>query len=204
MIKKLQILWYLKKDDFINYAIDFKPYNNKIIEGYELSEVDEDLIYDLADKNPDELNLLGFFHSENELKRNLKKAIEKSLDSEVSEDKLLESYELIEWTGEDYYISYGSNKIGENKVLNWYDALKEEYSKSLDFWIMWITGYDIYDLAPTRKTLIFVLSDILNLQESYFDEIVPKKARLEKEEWNKVIKRMEKKYHFEIGLKRVL
>jgi len=206
MMKKLQILWYVKKDDFTNYCIDFKPYNNKTIEGYEISEVDEDLIYDLSDKNPDELELLGFFHSENELKRFLKNSIETTFnnsDSNELEEKLSKSYENIEWIGEDYYISYGTGKIGENKVLNWYDALKEEYSKSLDFWILWITGYDVYDIAPTGKALTFILSDILNLQESYFDEIIPKR-RLEKEEWNKIIKRMEKKYHFELGLKRAL
>ncbi|WP_409200776.1 hypothetical protein [Methanobrevibacter sp. DSM 116169] len=196
MTKKLQVLWYLKKDDFINYAIDFKPFNdNKKIEGYEISELDEDLIYDLMDKNPEELELLGFFQSESELKKYLKENIE-------SEDDLLTYYENINWTGEDYYISYGPEKLGSNKILNWYDALKEEYSKSLGIWIQWITGYDTYDLKCGGKVLTYVLADIFNLPESYFNELIPDKGMISIQEWNRVIERMEKKYHLELGLKK--
>ncbi|MCC7553032.1 MAG: hypothetical protein KO202_00875 [Methanobacteriaceae archaeon] len=194
MIKKLQVLWYLKKDDFINYAIDFKPYKDKVIDGYEVSELDEDLIYDLADKNPDELDLLGYFHSENELKKHIKS---KNPDISNLDD-------LILWTGEDYYISYGPESDPKNKVLNWYDALKEEYNSGRGFWILYVTGYDVFDLACKGNVLTYVLADILNLSEDYFKDLIPDKGYISKEEWNRVVERMEKKYHFELGLKRAI
>jgi len=209
MTDKLQILWYLKKDDFTNYCIDFRPYKNKKIEGYEISEVDEDLIYDLTDKNPDKLEVLGFFRSENELKKHIKNSIENNnndLSSTELDKKTSKAYDAIEWSGEDYYISAGDDKLGSdsNKILNWYDALKEDYADSLGLWILWITGYDVFDLKCGGKVLTYVLSDIFNLPESYFDEMIPNKGIISINEWNRVIEKMEKKYHFKTGLKRTI
>ena len=61
MIKKVQILWYLNKDDLENYCIDFKEYKSHKLEGYEICDVDEDLIFDLCDWDPDRLEPIGYF-----------------------------------------------------------------------------------------------------------------------------------------------
>ena len=53
MINRVQVLWYLNKDDLENYCLDFKPYKSHKLEGYEICEVDEDLIFDLCDRDPD-------------------------------------------------------------------------------------------------------------------------------------------------------
>lgn len=55
MINRVQVLWYLNKDDLENYCLDFKPYKSHKLEGYEICEVDEDLIFDLCDRDPDRL-----------------------------------------------------------------------------------------------------------------------------------------------------
>ena len=61
MIKKVQVLWYLNKEDLENYCIDFKEYKSHKLEGYEICDVDEDLIYDLCDRDPDRLEPIGYF-----------------------------------------------------------------------------------------------------------------------------------------------
>lgn len=43
MINRVQVLWYLNKDDLENYCLDFKPYKSHKLDGYEICEVDEDL-----------------------------------------------------------------------------------------------------------------------------------------------------------------
>ncbi|MDL2271376.1 hypothetical protein LJC03_06190, partial [Methanobrevibacter sp. OttesenSCG-928-I08] len=137
MIKKLQILWYVKKEDFTNYCLDFKPYNSKLIKGYEIAELDEDLIYDLCDKNPDELEIIGYFHSENELKNHLREYItseeyELEIGSVELEDKINKAFDTINWSEEDYYISQGADSLGStsNKIANWFDILTEEYNSN--------------------------------------------------------------------------
>jgi hypothetical protein len=211
MIKKLQILWYLKKEDFTNYCIDFKPYSSKLIKGYEIADVDEDLIYDLCDKNPEELEIIGYFQSENELKKYLRDYItseeyELEINSQELEDKITTAMNTLNWTGEDYYMSYGSHSIGSslNKISNWFSILTEEYKSNLSIWVQWVTTYNVYDIAPTGKALTYVLSDILNLPESYFKEIIPNKNRLTKEEWNNILKKIYKKNHLDLGLCRAI
>jgi tyrosyl-tRNA synthetase len=44
MIRKIQGLWYLNKEDLENYCIDFKEYKSHKLEGYEICDVDEDLM----------------------------------------------------------------------------------------------------------------------------------------------------------------
>ena len=68
MIKKVQVLWYLNKDDLENYCIDFKEYKSHKLEGYEIVDVDEDLIYDLCDRDPDRLEPIGYFKNKKRLK----------------------------------------------------------------------------------------------------------------------------------------
>ena len=36
MIKKVQVLWYLNKEDLENYCIDFKEYRSHKLDGYEI------------------------------------------------------------------------------------------------------------------------------------------------------------------------
>ena len=71
MIKKVQVLWYLNKEDLENYCIDFKEYKSHKLEGYEIVDVDEDLIYDLCDRDPDRLEPLGYFQNRKELENYL-------------------------------------------------------------------------------------------------------------------------------------
>lgn len=186
MIKKIQVLWYLTKDDFENYCLDFKIYNNHQIEGYEVCDVDEDLIYDLCDKNPDVYEPLGYFKNLKEIENHLK-------------DNNIEA--TVEFSEEDYYIAIKNDSV---VVKSWYEPLKKEYSTNSDLWISEITGYDIYDLAPTGKTLSYVLGDILNVNESYFDDIILNKGRIEKEEWNTILDKVYKKNKINLGLRRVI
>lgn len=186
MIKKIQVLWYLTKDDFENYCLDFKIYNNHQIEGYEVCDVDEDLIYDLCDKNPDVYEPLGYFKNLKEIENHLK-------------DNNIEA--TVEFSEEDYYIAIKNDSV---VVKSWYEPLKKEYSTNSDLWISEITGYDIYDLAPTGKTLSYVLGDILNVNESYFDDIILNKGRIEKEEWNEILDKVYKRNKINLGLRRVI
>ena len=67
MIKRVQVLWYLNKEDLENYCLDFKPYKSHKLDGYEICEVDEDLIYDLCDRDPDRLEPLDYFINQKEI-----------------------------------------------------------------------------------------------------------------------------------------
>ena len=67
MIKRVQVLWYLNKDDLENYCLDFKPYQSHKLDGYEIYDVDEDLIYDLCDRDPDRLEPVGYFKNKKEV-----------------------------------------------------------------------------------------------------------------------------------------
>ena len=213
MIKRIQVLWYLKKEDFTNYCLDFKPYESRKLQGYEICDVDEDLIYDLCDKDPDRLELIGYFQSQKELERHITNhIINEEFELEIGSDELNKKIEnglkTINFTGEDYYISCGEYDLGssENKIANWYDLLKEEYSSSgpYNLWVLWVTGYDVYDLAPTGKVLTYVIADILNVNGSYFDNIIPNKGPLTKDEWNDILKKIYKKNKLNLGLCRVV
>ena len=75
MIKKVQVLWYLNKEDLENYCIDFKEYKSHKLEGYEICDVDEDLIYDLCDRDPDRLEPIGYFKNIKEIEKYLSDTI---------------------------------------------------------------------------------------------------------------------------------
>ena len=207
MINRVQVLWYLDKQDFENYCLDFKPYKSHKLEGYEICDVDEDLIDDLCAKDYDKYELLGYFKNEKEVQNYLKKYLEDNefdleLDSPQLNKKISDAIATVDFTGEDYYISVGLDDIGssENKIVNWYEALKKAYAD--DMWILAVTGYDSYELKPSGKVLTYVLADILNLNESYFDDIIPNKGLLEIEDWNDILDKMYKKNKLNLGLKR--
>lgn len=213
MIKRIQVLWYLKKEDFTNYCLDFKEYTSHKLEGYEICDVDEDLIYDLCEKDPDKLELIGFFQSENELKKHISDSItsqeyELEIGSPELEEKIQDALKTIDFTGEDYYISCGGEDLGSplNKIASWFDTLKDQYNSSSrhNLWVLWVTGYDVYELKPSGKVLTYVLSDILNLNESYFNDLIPDKGILTKEQWNNVLKEMFKRNKLNLGLCRVV
>ena len=69
---------------------------------------------------------------------------------------------------------------------------------------MAVTGYDPYDLSLTGKTLSFILADILNLNESSLDKMIPNKGRITVEEWNEILDKMYKKNKIYLGLNRVI
>ena len=212
MIKKVQVLWYLNKDDLENYCIDFKEYKSHKLEGYEICDVDEDLIYDLCDIDSDRLEPVGYFKNRKELENHVSDFVanaefELSLDSPELESKIDKAIESIDFSHEDYYISIGPG-IGkdDNRITSWFDALKKEYKTATreNLWVLAVTGYDPYDLSLTGKTLSFILADILNLNESSLDNLIPNKGHISVEEWNDILDKVYKKNKIYLGLNRVV
>lgn len=212
MIKKVQVLWYLNKEDLENYCIDFKQYKSHKLEGYEIVDVDEDLIYDLCDRDPDRLEPVGYFKNRKEIENYLSDYITNNeFDLEIGSDelnfKIQKAIDFIDFTGEDYYISIGSG-IGEEdaRIANWFDSLKKEYDSASknNIWVLTVTGYDPYDLPLTGRALSFVLADILNLNESSLDTLIPKKGRITVEEWNEILEKVYKKNKIYLGLNRAV
>ena len=190
MIRKIQVLWYLNKEDLENYCIDFKEYKSHKLEGYEICDVDEDLIYDLCDIDSDRLEPIGYFKNQKEIENYVVDFVtdneyELSLDSPELKAKIDDAIASIDFSGEDYYISIGGGIGCEgNKVVSWFDSLKNEY-KTLTrekLWVLAVTGYDPYDLSLTGKTLSYILADILNLNESSLDNLIPNKGHITAEE----------------------
>lgn len=211
MIKKVQVLWYLNKDDLENYCLDFKEYKSHKLEGYEIVDVDEDLIYDLCDRDPDRLEPLGYFKNIKEIENYLDDTITNNeLDLEIGSSelngKIQKAIDSIDFTGEDYYISIGDGIGCEgNKIASWYDSLRKEYnSSSNNVWVLAVTGYDPYELPLTGKALSFVLADILNVNESSFDSLIPNKNRITPEEWNDILDKIYKRNKIYLGLHRVI
>lgn len=211
MIKKVQVLWYLNKDDLENYCIDFKEYKSHKLEGYEIVDVDEDLIYDLCDRDPDRLEPLGYFKNIREIENYLTDTITNSefdleLDSPELKDKIQRAIDSIEFSGEDYYISIADAAGNVIKIAGWFDALRKEYDSSSkdNVWILAVTGYDPYDLSLTGRTLSFVLADILNVTEASLDNLIPNKGHLTVEEWNEILDKVYKKNKIYLGLNRVV
>lgn len=212
MIKKVQVLWYLNKEDLENYCIDFKEYKSHKLEGYEIVDVDEDLIYDLCDRDPDRLEPIGYFKNKKEIENYLSDFIlNNEFDLEIGSPELNEKIDAacasIEFSGEDYYISIGEG-IGsdDNRIASWFDSLKKEYESSSkdNIWVLTVTGYDPYDLSLTGRTLSFILADILNLNESSLDSLIPNKGRITVEEWNEILDKVYEKNKIYLGLNRVV
>ena len=212
MIKKVQVLWYLNKEDLENYCIDFKEYKSHKLDGYEIVDVDEDLIYDLCDRDPDRLEPIGYFKNIKEIENYVTDTItnnefELELDSPELKAKIAKAIESIDFSGEDYYISIG-NGLGleGNVIASWFDSLRREYSSSSkdNIWVLTVTGYDPYELSLTGKTLSFILADILNLNKSSLDSLIPNKGRITVEEWNSILDKVYAKNKIYLGLNRVI
>ena len=212
MIKKVQVLWDLNKDDLENYCIDFKEYKSHKLEGYEIVDVDEDLIYDLCDRDPDRLEPIGYFKNRKEIENYLDETITNNeFDLEIGspelEGKIKSAVDSVDFTGEDYYISIGQG-IGspDNKIESWFDALRREYSSSSkeNMWVLAVTGYDPYDLSLTGRTLSYVLADILNVTEVSLDDMIPNKGHITVEEWNEILDKVYRKNKIYLGLHRVV
>ena len=212
MIKKVQVLWYLNKDDLENYCIDFKEYKSHKLEGYEICDVDEDLIYDLCDIDSDRLEPIGYFKNIKEVENHVRDVVinneyELSLDSPELKEKVQKAIDSIEFDGEDYYISIGQG-IGSdgNKIVSWFDSLRKEYSIATreNLWVLAVTGYDPYDLSLTGRTLSYILADILNVRETSLDKYIPNKNHITIEEWNNILDEIYKKNKIYLGLNRVV
>ena len=212
MIKKVQVLWYLNKEDLENYCLDFKEYRSHKLEGYEICDVDEDLIYDLCDVNPDRLEPVGYFKNKKEIENYVSDFVtdneyDLSLDSPELKSKIAKAVDSIEFDGEDYYISIGSG-IGsdDNRIVSWFDSLRKEYMRATreDLWVLAVTGYDPYDLSLTGRTLSHILSDILNVREATLDKSIPNKGHISTEEWNEVLDKLYEKNKIYLGLNRVI
>ena len=209
MIKRVQVLWYLNKDDLENYCLDFKIYESHKLDGYEIYDVDEDLIYDLCDRDPDRLQPIGYFKNEKEVENYLRDyIINNELDLEINSpelnSKIADAVATVDFDGEDYYISIGDGEIGDgnNKITSWFESLRKEYDSSSKYnmWVPAVTGYDPYDLPLTGRTLAHILADILNLNESSLDSLIPNKGRITVDEWNDVLDKMYKKNKLFLGL----
>ena len=195
-----------------NYCIDFKEYKSHKLEGYEIVDVDEDLLYDLCDIDPDRLEPVGYFKNVKEIENYVSDTIannefELELDSPELKSKISKAIESIEFSGEDYYISIGSGIGSEDtKIVSWFNSLRNEYNVSLKekLWVLPVTGYDPYDLSLTGKTLSYVLADILNVNETSLDNIIPNKGHISAEEWNDILDKVYKKNKIYLGLKRVV
>ena len=212
MIKKVQVLWYLNKEDLENYCLDFKEYKSHKLDGYEIVDVDEDLIYDLCDRDADRLEPIGYFKNKKEIENYLSDTITNNeFDLEIGSpelnDKIQKAIDSIEFSGEDYYILIGSG-IGseDNKIESWYDSLRREYNSSSkdNVWVLAVSGYDPYDLSLTGRTLSYVLSDILNVTEASLDNLIPNKGHISVEEWNEILDKVYKKNKIYLGLNRVV
>ena len=209
MIKKVQVLWYLNKDDLENYCIDFKEYKSHKLEGYEIVDVDEDLIYDLCDRDPDRLEPLGYFKNIKELENYLSdnNEYELELDSPELKAKIKKAIDSVEFDGEDYYIAIGEGIGCDNtRIASWFDSLRKEYNSSSkdNVWVLTVTGYDPYELSLTGRTLSYVLADILNVTEVSLDSMIPNKGRISLEEWNEILDKVYKKNKIYLGLNRVV
>ena len=212
MIKKVQVLWYLNKEDLENYCIDFKEYKSHKLEGYEICDVDEDLIYDLCDIDSDRLEPIGYFKNIKEVENHVRDVVinneyELSLDSPELKEKVQKALDSIEFDGEDYYISIGQG-IGsdDNKIVSWFDSLRKEYNIATreNLWVLAVTGYDPYDLSLTGRTLSYILADILNVRETSLDKYIPNKNHITIEEWNNILDEIYKKNKIYLGLNRVV
>lgn len=212
MIKKVQVLWYLNKEDLENYCIDFKEYKSHKLEGYEIVDVDEDLIYDLCDRDPDRLEPLGYFKNRKEIENYVSETVtnneyELEIGSPELNAKIQKAVDSIDFTSEDYYILIGSG-LGEDgaTIENWFDSLRREYSSASkeNMWVLAVTGYDPYDLSLTGRTLSYVLADILNVTEASLDNMIPNKGHITVEEWNEILDRVYKKNKIHLGLHRVV
>ena len=118
MINRVQVLWYLNKDDLENYCLDFKPYKSHKLEGYEICEVDEDLIFDLCDRDPDRLQPVDYFKNRTEVENYLTDYItneeyELAVDSVELKDKINKAIEKLH---EDLQFDY--QKEFEMIVIN--------------------------------------------------------------------------------------
>lgn len=207
MIKKVQVLWYLNKEDLENYCIDFKEYKSHKLEGYEICDVDEDLIYDLCDRDPDRLEPIGYFKNKKEIENYLSDTItnneyELEIGSPELVGKIKKACDNIEFSDEGYYISIDDGE----RIAGWFDALRSEYNSASkdNVWVLAVTGYDPYDLSLTGRTLSYVLADILNLNESSLDDLIPNKGHITVEEWNSILDKMYKKNKIHLGLHRVV
>ena len=211
MIKKVQVLWYLNKEDLENYCIDFKEYKSHKLEGYEIVDVDEDLIYDLCDRDPDRLEPLGYFKNKKEIENHISKSITNNeFDLEIGSPelnlKIQKAIDSIDFSGEDYYISIDGVGNGEGRIASWFDSLRKEYNSASkeNVWVLAVTGYDPYDLPLTGRALSFVLADILNLNESSLDNLIPNKGHISVDEWNDILEKVYKKNKIYLGLNRAV
>ena len=125
------------------------------------------------------------------------------MDSPELKAKIADACNNVEFSGEDYYISVGENYA---KIASWFETLRSEYNSSSkdNVWVLTVTGYDPYDLSLTGRTLSYVLADILNLNESSLDNLIPNKGHITVEEWNEILDKVYKKNKIYLGLNRVV
>ena len=150
---------------------------------------------------------IGYFKNIKEIENYLSDTItnneyELEIGSPELESKISEACGNIEFSGEDYYISIDGGK----RIAGWFDALRREYNSASkdNVWVLAVTGYDPYDLSLTGRTLSYVLADILNLNESSLDSLIPNKGQISVEEWNSILDKIYKKNKIYLGLNRVV
>lgn len=137
MVKTIYVRWYLKRSENRYYVLDW-DYSNPAEDtnlggGFEEEELSEQLIKTMMEVNEENMEYLGYFKTEKELKEHIKKLAEE-------EKKDIKEYGNIEWKGEDFYLIWGV--LGDPVICNALEALDVEYDISIENgnWLSYITG----------------------------------------------------------------
>jgi hypothetical protein len=152
MTDKIYMRQYLKRNELKYYVLDWqytRPESN--LGNYEETEITEDLILNMIEINPDNLEILGYFHTEKQLNEHIQSLID---DCEL----IRKDINTIEWQGPDFYVKWG---LDEFTICNALEALDTEYDLSLENgnWMSWLTGWNLGILDDT-KTIKDCLMDL--------------------------------------------
>jgi hypothetical protein len=174
MVNEILVRWYLKPEKAKYYVLDwmFVDQDQEAPAGFEKEEITPELIEEMTEITPDNLELLGYFRTEEELQNHVED-IEEEADLEKGE------YGAIQWDGADFYVRWG-----EDEIIPALHALDVEYDIAHESgpWLSWVTGWIRDELETTldvKECLLDVYGcDIDSLCEqeiedyilSFFDE----------------------------------
>jgi hypothetical protein len=153
MNKKIYVNWKLKRSEHKFYVLDW---SYEKLQGYEETEVTKQLIETMTEINNENIDFIGYFKTQTELKQHL-------LTLAKEEDKNINEFGEIEWDGNGFYVNWGV--AGDAPVVcAALDALDVEYDVSCENgnWILWLTGHDsdIYNTVDLKEALM----DLLNCE----------------------------------------
>lgn len=168
----IYVSYYLSDREHRYYVLDW-AYEDKSTEfcKYEETELSEGLIKEMVEVNPDNLEFLGFFESENAVKE----ALEELKDDEAS------TYP-IEYTDPGFYVIWD-----DGVVANALEALDVEYDAAWEsgVWPAWVIGWS-RDVITQPIDLVIVLEefygpydgDTADFVEEFVKEAIAGKFRM--------------------------